>query len=177
MIVRTSLSLEPLAHICANLREWDRREIFATCWTDDPAELAERTMRTGEFSWLFWLNGNPVAAIGAAPLWPGMWSMWAFGTDDFRQVALSLTKHCKRFIIPALFNAGLRRAEAHSMAGHEEAHSWMLSLGAIAERRIPDFGKNGEEFIVFSWPRAHLARRFGLVDRGATGNRPPVSSH
>lgn len=165
----TRLDLLALTHLCRNLRAGDREELFATMWTDNPDDLAIQHMRLGEFGWLAWHDGRPVAAVGAAPRWPGVWSVWGFGTDEFNKAGLTLAKHIKRVIIPTLYQRGAHRADAYSLATHDEAHKWMISLGAYAETRIAGYGKGGEDFILFAWDRKAVERL------GATGPRQPGS--
>lgn len=145
----TQADAEALLHIAANMREWDRREIFATRWDDDPRGLVAACLSCPATGWLAWHDGAPVAAIGAVPICPGVWSMWCFGTDDFPQVGLGLTKHAKRFIIPMVAHSG-HRAEALSMDGHYDAHRWMESFGLHREATHPGRGRGGETFHTYA---------------------------
>src|SRR3546814_12825662 len=90
---------------------------------------------------------------------PGVWSVLLFATDEFHKIRLSLTKHVKRVMIPALVEVGAHRAECHSMEGHAEAHAWLELLGAEREGVRPRFGKNGEDFECFSSSLARAAGR------------------
>jgi hypothetical protein len=138
-------------HVAANMREWDRKEIFALRWDDDPRSVANDVLRVPGFSWVAFSGDVPAAVIGAAPAWPGVWSVFAFGTDDFSRVALALTKHVRRFMVPALKNQGAHRAQCHSIEGHEDAHRWLKLLGAHTEPMIRGFGRGRENFIPFVW--------------------------
>lgn len=145
-------------YVAERMREWDRREIFAARWNDDPFPLAAECQLYGSFTWIASLD-RPIAFIGAAPIHPGVWSVLMFATDEFRKIRLSLTKHVKRVMIPALVEVGAHRAECHSMEGHDEAHAWLELLGAEREGVRPRFGKNGEDFVCFSWRRENVRRR------------------
>lgn len=150
------MDVEPLSpakvlHIASNLREWDRREVFANLWSDDPVELAERVLYCGDFSWICSNGGDPIAALGALPVSPHVWSVWMFATDDFRQIGLPLTRFAKRTMMPALLKSGAHRAECRSMEGHDEAHAWLEMLGACREARHPMAGKNRETFYTYAW--------------------------
>lgn len=138
-------------HVAANMREWDRKEIFALRWGDEASDLANDVLRVPGFSWVAYADDVPAAVIGAMPMWPRVWSVFAFGTDDFPKVGLTLTKHVRRFMIPALQNQGAHRAQCHSIEGHEEAHRWLETLGAHTEPLIRGFGRNRENFIPFVW--------------------------
>lgn len=151
-------TFDAVLHVAERMREWDRREIFAARWNDDPFPLAAECMTYGEFTWIAALD-EPIAFIGAAPMHPGVWSVLMFATDDFRRIRLSLTKHVVRVMIPALVEIGAHRAECHSLEGHDDAHDWLKLLGAQREGVRPGFGKNGEDFVCFSWRRPHVHRR------------------
>ena len=60
-------TLHDLLFVAHNMREWDRREIFATRWAEDPAELAVDCWRARENAWIARRDEDspPVAAIGA----------------------------------------------------------------------------------------------------------------
>ena len=161
------LPADPLSvmHICRNMREADRAEIFALRWSDNPMDLAEDTMNVRGPKWVAHVEGvGPVAAYGAAPMWPGVWSLWLYGTPHFQQIGGRLTRHIRRVMIPALTIAGAHRAEARSLSTHTEAHIWLDRLGGRREAVLAGYGKNGEDFVVFSW-------QVGLNDVHVRGRR------
>src|SRR3546814_2217370 len=69
-----SLDVDTVRYVAANMREWDRREIGATSWTDDPEELVGKCMACPGYAWVAGLD-RPIVVIGGVPLWPGGWSM------------------------------------------------------------------------------------------------------
>jgi hypothetical protein len=143
--------LGALYHIASNLRARDREEIFATRYTDDPDDLAKDTFNSGDFQWIAYHRETPVASIGAVPVWPGVWSVWAYGTDDWPKVALTLSKHAVRFMRPGMINAGGRRAQCHALQKHTQARKWLERMGFRAEATLDNFGKNGQTFVLYSW--------------------------
>lgn len=145
------LTYEAVLYVAENMREWDKREIYATRWTDDPADLARQCLLVPDFSWIGGVDGEPIAAFGGVPMHPGVWSMWMFATDKFTKIRISLTKMAKRSIIPALVAQGAHRLECFSMEGHDVAHRWLESFGARPERLIPAYGRNRENFICYAW--------------------------
>jgi RimJ/RimL family protein N-acetyltransferase len=66
-------------------------------------------------------------------------------------VSFALTRWVKRFMIPALKEAGMHRAEARSLATHTTAHAWMQSLGAKQESVLRQYGRDKQDFILFGW--------------------------
>lgn len=142
--------------VADNLRERDRREILATQWTDSPEELAQAVMASGSFRWGVYVDGRPVAMIGAVPRWPNVWSMWAFGTDDFPSGFRALHKHAKRFMIPALVNHGAIRGDCWVLAENVDTRGWLESLGFTPGSPVDNWGRNGQTFILYSWLRKDL---------------------
>lgn len=138
--------------VASNMRESDRREIFAGRWNDDPEELAADCLCFGSFGWIA-CEPHPIAVVGAAPLHPGVWSVYMFAGNDFLKIKLSLTKFVKRVMIPSLVEVGAHRAECHSIDGHVEAHRWLEFLGATRESTRRRFGRNGEDFHCYVWLR------------------------
>lgn len=146
--------LGALLYITRRLRPRDREEIFANRWADDPDQLAMDTFNAGDFQWIAYKDTIPVASIGAAPLWPGVWSVWAYGTDGWPRVVLALTKHVRRFMIPGLLNAGAKRAHCFALETHDDARRWLTALGAEAEAVLDNYGKDGQAFVCYSWRRS-----------------------
>lgn len=142
-----------LAHVAENMREWDRREIFATRADDDPAALCDDVRRCGNISWVAGLE-RPIAAFGCAPMWPGVWSMWLFATDEFGRIGISVTKLVTRTIVPMMIEAGAHRLEARSMEGHADAQRWLEVIGAKREGTLVRYGRGREDFHVYAWPAA-----------------------
>jgi hypothetical protein len=149
--------------VCANMRPADREEIMALRWSDSVMDLAEDTMNVPGPKWVAHLEGEgPTAVYGAAPMWPGVFSLWLYGTPHFHQVGLRLSRHIQRVMIPSLAIAGAHRAEARSLSTHTEAHGWMERLGGKPEATLKGYGKNGEDFVVYAWSvRPEDVRLFG----------------
>lgn len=145
------LTPEDCLYVCQRLRELDRVEVFATMWSDEPADMAAVTMAlAGDMAWCASKDGEPVMVLGAAQAWPGFWSVYAFGTDRVPEIGLSVTRFVKKVIFPAMKAAGWRRAECRSMDGHTDAHKWLEALGGQRDPNpITRFGKNGETFHSF----------------------------
>lgn len=160
---------EDVHWVAANMRDSDRAEIYATQWTDTPEELAAAVVASGAFRWGAYINGRPVAMIGAAPRWPGSWQAWAFGTNEFPRVALTLTRHARRFMQPALINAGARRMDAYALASHAESNGWLRALGATPGNVLDSWGKQGETFVCYTWLRNPIAAPAPAVDQPEKG--------
>lgn len=148
------LNADDLDWVVRRMRQRDREEIFATRWDDDPEKLVKDVMAGGEFGWVFGDDdGLPVAALGAIPVWNGVWEVWMFATDEWPRVSLGVHRFIKRTMIPALESVGYHRAQCRALDRHTEAHRWLLSLGAYKESELPNYGRNGETFYLFCWTR------------------------
>jgi hypothetical protein len=140
--------------VVLSMREWDRREIYANRFDENPLKLADEAVAMGQNAgWVAGLE-EPIAAFGCFEMWPGVWSMWLFATDDFPQIGLSVTKLITRQIVPTLWEVGAHRLEARSMEGHHDAQRWLEVIGAEREGTLKGYGKGGEDFHVYTWGRA-----------------------
>lgn len=151
--LRPEPPFEDMLRIAHNLRARDREELFATRYGDDPADIARDATLTGAFRWGAYLDGTPVAALGAFPRWPGVWTAWAYGTDDWPKVIRLLTRHARNFMLPALYRAGVHRVDACAMESHTDARLWLEYLGAEPKEVLDKWGRNGETFVNYVWTR------------------------
>ena len=159
----TEPDFDEVARVARHMRKRDAHEIFALRWHDDPQALARDVILLGAFRWSIRLDDVPVAVIGAHPRWPAVWTAYAFATHDWPRVVITATRHVRRFMLPALFNAGAIRADAHALEAHEDARKWLHHLGAEHEQTLKNWGKAGETFVSYVWTR-DAARR--IVEGG-----------
>lgn len=153
VVLRQGPDLLALTMIARRLRTADQRECFGLSYDDSPDSLAIRTHQAGPFQWTAWHDGVPVASIGAHTNWPGVWTCWAYGTDRWDKVALSLTKHVLRYMIPALHETGAHRVQCHADADHEVSRRWLTFMGAKCGEPLDFFGKNGQTYHCYWWDR------------------------
>lgn len=137
--------------ICKNLRAQDRKEIFATRFDDKPEDLLETTMKVKGSAWIVFKDLEPVAVLGITPVVPGGWAGWAFATDSFPKVAISLTRFIKKGIIPSLLASGVKHVQAMVWTEYHQARKWLRGFGAREEAVIPNLGKGGEDFALTVW--------------------------
>lgn len=151
---------DDLFYIISHMRECDREEVYATRWNEDPRLLADDCAIVANLSSSMTLtscyNDVPAVICGAVETWPGVWDVWAFGTDDFDRVAMGVSKWCHRVMIPGMLARGMRRAHCRSLFTHYKAHDWLRSFGCEDELLLKSWGKNGEDFILFEWYREKL---------------------
>lgn len=147
---------EEVFYVAKNMRERDFEEISALKYTDERDELAYQIANaTADFETVYVIGDTePVVIFSYIPVRPGVWNLGMFATDKFKSVSLYLTKRIIRDIIPALDRAKAHRVEAFSIEGYEEIHRWLRFLGLKEECTLSRYGKNGENFKVFSWVRS-----------------------
>lgn len=164
VILKAEPKYNDCLYVARNLRERDQEEIYATKYNPNPETLAKEAVNSGAFRWCAYYEGRPVALIGALPRWPGVWSVWAYGTDEWSKVIVSLTRHVRRFMTPAIFNAGAHRVDACALASHTDARKWLRLLGANQEETLESWGKNGENFVCHVWTREKTKRLIDKID-------------
>lgn len=151
-------------HLCRNARDWDWREVQA-CRPYATREewAAELTALLPHYAFAWALTPHPedpaIAFVGLMPSGaPGVMSAHMFATTEWRRVIRPLTEFIRGEIIPACLDAGVRRCEARALASYGHARRWMHRLGAEEECPLPDFGRNGEEFVQFAWRVSDVLR-------------------
>jgi hypothetical protein len=151
-IVKTGLAPDPLQHVLMHLRPLDRKELFATRPHDSTTLAADEIMRyCAPFGTLFWHEGEPVTAIGFFPMWPGVVSVWAFGSHRWDYVVRAMTRHVINEMVPELLRRGVHRAECRSLSEREDSQRWLIALGAQIEGRLREFGRSREDFTLYAW--------------------------
>ncbi|TIL84400.1 MAG: hypothetical protein E5Y73_33620 [Mesorhizobium sp.] len=171
MTVRiVSATLRDLSYIAANLRPEDRTEI--DCQLDEwsPALLALTALQG--FAYVAELNGNPEAGFGAAEQRGGLWIAWSWGTRRMRRCVPGITAFFHAVLGPQVAAHGAWRVEARALATNELALRWLARLGATQRCRLPGYGKNGEDFLLYDWTRSS---DFGSSDFGESWNHVPFS--
>lgn len=152
-----AITPEDTARVAAKMRDIDRREICALHGTDDPVEATSLIRFLPHIGATVWRD-EPICAIGAAFMWPGVVSVFMFATDRWPEVALETTRFVRKMLLPALRDGGVHRLQCYSLAEHTEAHRWLRYLGADREAPEPEFGKNRENYLLFTMSRAVLER-------------------
>lgn len=150
----TDISYFELEFICMGMRESDKSEIFAMRPHDNPLQLAMeahaviKNQGRGQISWV---KGRPAAVAAFTEDWPGVWSVWMFGTEDFKAAAIPLLRWVRKEANDILKVCAGHRLQCDSAASHHEAHKMIKAMGAIPEFTMRKYGKTGEDFIRFVW--------------------------
>ena len=140
--------------VSLKMRADDYAEVMATRWDDDPYSFAADCMRAPGVKLVARDDAGVPVAIGGVANWqPGVGQAWMVGAESIGKVGIEIAHAC-RTSIQALFDSGsIHRIQAFSAASHTRAHRWLRAIGLAEESRMPGYGKNGEEFIIFAVTR------------------------
>lgn len=144
------------AHVARNLRELDAKEAFALRPHSDPILLGQE-LNALPFKWVISHETRPAAILGYYEMWPGVFSLFLFTTADFPKVVLKFSRFVRHMVIPHLYDSGAHRAEVRVLSEYTGAKRLLAALGAKNEGRVRRFGRNGEDFDVFSWVTEDIA--------------------
>lgn len=147
-------SAAALLSIAMNLREWDRKEIFATRADHDLNSFVNDLLfvaASPKSITRLIIADRPIYAVGFFELWPGVWSSFGFSTLEFPVIGRQLTRYLVREAVPALREFGAHRVECRSMEGHVEAQAWIEKLGYVREGVLLDYGRNRETYFSYAW--------------------------
>lgn len=150
------VDLGSLEYICLHLREQDRREIYNIRDYDNPMMLAWETFAMTNAprarSTVAWADGKPVAFIALVSPWPMVWEAVAYGTDDWRKVAIDLMRWGRNTVRDILDSGEGHRLQAQSHEDHVDAHKFLRALGASEEYPpMTLYGKSGATYRRFVW--------------------------
>lgn len=141
--------------IALNMRDKDFAEFSAVSFEDTRDGLADTLARLygerNDVTVCSTDDGEPVCVGATVMARPNVVTLMFFATARFPEIALPVTRYIRRYLFPRLEKAGVHRIEAVSMAGYDEAHAWIRTLGLEQETKaMHGYGKGGEAFIQFS---------------------------
>jgi hypothetical protein len=167
MIRVEAATFDAVAYVAANLREQDRVELSATS-SPDGLYLPERVMGYASAAFVSRdENAEPISVWGLCPMWPGVGTAFAFGTDQWPRALLTMTRHVKRFMLPLVLENGYHRIECRALAHREDVGRWVAQFGAVAEAVLRSSGRRGEDFTLYRWLSDEHRRR---ANPDQTGN-------
>lgn len=145
-----------VVEIARNMRELDAEEIWPVTTARTPEMLAVGTVAGSGLKYTARYGETPVATWGATEMRPLVVSVWMYATDLWPKVALSVTRHINREMMPDLIDAGCVRAECWTHDNHHVAHRWLELLGARREATLEDYGQNRVPYHCYSWTKTRL---------------------
>lgn len=102
MATMRPVDLYSVEYITLNLRKQDQVELYNMRPYDTPFMLAQEAAFTFRQTddkargAIAWYDGKPCALVGFSRSHPQMWNAIAFGTDDWRNVAIDLMRWARR---------------------------------------------------------------------------------
>lgn len=155
------LTVDRIRFVLDRVRADDRREIEATMPVRPAETLPMQIARACRFGLVAAADdGEPVAVVAAAEVWPGVWQVGMFATDRWSCVAHPVTRWIRRALMPALLDAGAHRAHCYALADRPASEDWLRHLGAQDEGFLRGFGRNGEDFVIYAWSKNDVRPRF-----------------
>jgi hypothetical protein len=158
---RTTTLTEPniysIESICLNMRESDAVEVFNVMPVAGRMHLAQHTfsaMSNQGRGRVAWYQGRPAALIALTQMRPGVWEIWMFGTDAFRNVAIDCVRWARREARDILDHAEGHRIQCDCRVGHPDAHRLIRAFGAHAEGPpMTGYGSDGSDYQRYVWLR------------------------
>ena len=143
-------TIEEVIYVSRNMRGQSVEDIFnvSELSRDD---FAKSIFWAEGFKWVGYANNMPAAIIGASPGHKGVWSLFGFGTDDWKVIWRDVTRVARRDMMRLVKEAGAHRAHCISPSSHTETHAWLRMLGATLETPMPKYGKDGQDYTMFAW--------------------------
>ena len=142
--------LTEISYVCENMRQSSHDEIFGV-HSGSPMDFARYLDAAPGFKWVGYHAGRPAALIGAIHSHGGVWGLFGFGTDDWHHIWRQVTRTARKDMMQAVIEAGAHRAHCATRADHVETHRWLRALGAVREEPLPQYGRAGEDYIMFVW--------------------------
>lgn len=146
-MVRT-LSEPAVAFVMANLRAADRLEVLATVPDPfDAATHARHACAASEFgAVVYGPDGRPAVAMGATPIWPGVWSVWLLATDAWPACWRATFRWAARMIPACMRRANAHRVQVFAACDNPAAAALLKRLGFRREGIARRFGRGGQDF-------------------------------
>lgn len=157
-------TLRDLTFVAANIRPEDWREIAAQLPEGTTPTQAGAICYAAGRSWVATWKGQPIAAFGVSPIAASVLSIWAWGTPQMWRSVPAITRYVDNDLAPEWERLGITRIEARSIADHEQAHRWLRRLG-FEETPCPEFGRGGEDYVLFYFTRKMRKARPSVMRR------------
>lgn len=144
MIRAEVLNYDDALYLARNMREIDKREIYALMFEDSPEQFAQECVSIGGIC-IKDKNGVPFMMCGIHECWPHVGNAWMVATDAISQNGISATKVARLLVT----NKHYHRIQAMSAVFHSVSHAWLKLLGFTPVYTARQFGKNKEDYIMF----------------------------
>ncbi|MEX3008350.1 hypothetical protein [Hoeflea sp. TYP-13] len=151
MITIEPANLRDVSYVAANLRAWDREEIYCQLpLGTKPEAIAAHSLAVGE-AWTAFYKGLPMAAFGFQTISAGVLTGWAYGRDGMERCIPAITRFVFTYKVPEWLEAGITRIEVRTIETHVSAHRWLEAAGAERICALDQWGRDGERFHLYAW--------------------------
>jgi hypothetical protein len=140
-------TMDDLLYVGVWMCESDWNELALTRDPNDYVRLAHDAWES-EFKYVVLDNALPVFAFGAKQLGDTA-LVWGFKTDDGCKSVGTVTKFIRRTMIPALRDAGVRKAVCIVDPDNRASQIWLRHLGFTPRATSRDFGTRQEDVLLF----------------------------
>ncbi|MGE0233246.1 MAG: hypothetical protein AB7S46_15815, partial [Flavobacteriaceae bacterium] len=149
-------------------------EIFGMRGHDNPMLLAHEVLAAatrGRSADAF-SDRKPAAICGATPLWPGAFTIWAFGTNDWPQAAVDIARYALKDLKPWLLARGAHRVQCESRFDHTDAHALLERFGAVREAVLKSYGRDGADYFLYAWRKTDVLQQteYSAAQAGAVAS-------
>ena len=139
---------EHIPAIAANMREADRREVWAS-HRHTPQEALAFALQRSELAWTCVVDGLPAFMWGAARTGSFLrhsGAPWLLGTPAILKVRHDFLRYCPHFI--AVMQGAFPCLENYVHAGNRLSIRWLKHLGFTVNEEMPEL-MNNEDFFHF----------------------------
>jgi hypothetical protein len=152
--IRPALYVD-IPYLAANMREADKREIWASSLASPEAALA-RSIEVSQFAWTGLIENRPVVmfGIGQVSILGGGASAWLLGTQEIEKIPRLFLTESREWVRKMVDRYG--RLFNYVDARNRQTLRWLAFLGADFGPARP-YGMLGKPFVPFVITRKEVA--------------------
>jgi hypothetical protein len=143
------LTLDACLHVCRNMRDEDRRGIEAAMGKTSAETFAVNRYQSEGPAWFIEQDGAPVCIFGIQLQHDKAGIAWMVCANNMRSFK-KLIRFSRTVADNAFKHAGMRRIEACTLVGWEQAKEFAKRLGMDHEGTRRQVGTGGESFHIFA---------------------------
>ncbi len=142
---------EAVFFILQHMRISDRKEILATEFDDDLERIARKFTDCCDWAWVFCnKDGKAIAFLGAAHLWPNVAQIGFIATDDWSQIASTVSRWLYKMQSFILQHYKISHLFCFMDKQHKKSEKWLRWLGFKSKGILENFGKNKEDLVIMT---------------------------
>lgn len=160
-VVIKPANLSMTSWVAAYMRDIDKREIYPMQTHERSEYLAYQCVHLAKrWKYNVFIDNVPVATYGILEPRQGLGELFAFGTKRIYGAMRVMTDHIRNEVAKEVFaDQSIHRLECRSSVEHKQAHGWIKSIGMFESRPLDNYGKNGEDYLLFEVTRKSIGSR------------------